>query len=135
MAEPNMIPLSFHFRNDAELQQRSREFRDEMRGRRTVRDFSDRPIAREVIDNCLLVAGGAPSGANLQPWHFVVVSDPVAKRRMQKSVSFTTVARRRNGSMRSPRSVPTPTSRSWKPRRISSRSLRRPTASFPTGER
>ena len=54
-----------------------------MRARRTVRHFSDRPIARDVIDNCLFVAGGAPSGANLQPWHFVVVSDPAVKRRIR----------------------------------------------------
>lgn len=83
MAEPKMIPLSFCARSDDELRQRSREFRDEMRGRRTVRHFSNRPIAREIIDNCLLVAGGAPSGANLQPWQFVVVSDPDVKRRIR----------------------------------------------------
>jgi iodotyrosine deiodinase len=53
--------------------------------RRTVRHFSDRPVAREVIDQCLLTAGGAPSGANLQPWHFVVVGDPAVKRRIREA--------------------------------------------------
>jgi nitroreductase len=56
-----------------------------MRTRRTVRHFSDRPVARTVIDQCLLTAGGAPSGANLQPWHFVVVSDPQVKRRIREA--------------------------------------------------
>jgi iodotyrosine deiodinase len=53
--------------------------------RRTVRHFSDRPVAREVIDQCLLTAGGAPSGANLQPWHFVVVGDPAVRRRIREA--------------------------------------------------
>ena len=50
-----------------------------MARRRTVRDFSDRPVPREVIEDCLRTAGSAPNGANLQPWHFVAVSDPVLK--------------------------------------------------------
>jgi len=84
MTEPHMVPLSFTRRSDDELLSRSRDFRDEMRARRTVRHFSDRPISRGVIDNCLLVAGGAPSGANLQPWHFAVVSDARVKRRIRE---------------------------------------------------
>lgn len=47
-----------------------------MARRRTVRDFSDRPVPREVIESCLRTAGSAPNGANLQPWHFVAISDP-----------------------------------------------------------
>jgi len=54
-----------------------------MRRRRTVRHFSDRPVDRQTIDNCLLAAGSAPSGANLQPWHFVVISDPAIKHRIR----------------------------------------------------
>lgn len=50
-----------------------------MAQRRTVREFSDRPISREVIEDCLRIAGSAPSGANLQPWHFVAISDPAIK--------------------------------------------------------
>jgi nitroreductase len=54
-----------------------------MRTRRTVRHFSDRPVARDVIEQCVLTAGSAPSGANLQPWHFVVVGDAAVKRRIR----------------------------------------------------
>lgn len=62
---------------------RAAEFRQQMQRRRTVRFFSDRPVPREVIEDCLLAAGTAPSGANLQPWHFVVVSDPAIKHRIR----------------------------------------------------
>lgn len=58
-----------------EMKQRAVEFREDMQRRRTVRNFSDRPVPREIIAECLLTAGTAPNGANLQPWHFVVVSD------------------------------------------------------------
>ena len=64
---------------DDELNARAGEFHLEMACRRTVRDFSDRPVPREVIESCLRTAGSAPSGANLQPWHFVAVSDPAFK--------------------------------------------------------
>jgi len=62
-----------------EMKQRATFFRKEMQRRRTVRQFSDRPVPREIIEECLLTAGTAPNGANLQPWHFVVVSDPKVK--------------------------------------------------------
>lgn len=62
-----------------QMKQRASAFREEMQRRRTVRQFSDRPVPREVIKECLLAAGSAPSGANMQPWHFVVVSDPRVK--------------------------------------------------------
>jgi nitroreductase len=62
------------------MKRRAAEFYDDIRRRRTVRQFSTRPVAREVIDDCLRAAGTAPSGANIQPWHFVVVSDPAIKR-------------------------------------------------------
>jgi len=52
---------------------------DELRRRRTIREFSERPVPREIIEDCLRAAGTAPSGANLQPWHFVAVSDPETK--------------------------------------------------------
>ncbi|HVS02035.1 MAG TPA: nitroreductase family protein, partial [Thermoanaerobaculia bacterium] len=62
---------------------RARAFAAEMRRRRTVRDFTDRPVAREVIEQALWAAGSAPSGANLQPWHFVAVADGEVKRRIR----------------------------------------------------
>jgi len=62
-----------------EMKQRATEFRQYMQRRRTVRQFSDHPVPREIIEECLLTAGSAPNGANLQPWHFVVVSDSKVK--------------------------------------------------------
>jgi len=62
---------------------RAREFADEVARRRTVREFDRRPVPREVIEEALRAAGTAPSGANLQPWHFVVVTDPEVKRRIR----------------------------------------------------
>ena len=62
---------------------RARSFRREIARRRTVRDFSDRPVPPEVIRECLRAAGTAPNGANHQPWHFAVVSDPEIKARIR----------------------------------------------------
>ncbi len=69
--------------NDDEMRERARQFYQEIKRRRTVRDFSDRPVSREVIEQCLLAAGTAPNGANLQPWHFVAVTDPEIKREIR----------------------------------------------------
>ncbi len=63
-----------------EMEARSREFAADMQRRRTTRQFSSRPVPRAVIEACLEVAGSAPSGAHLQPWHFVVVTEPGLKR-------------------------------------------------------
>jgi nitroreductase len=68
---------------DKELIERSKEFYAMMQKRRTLRDFSDRPVPRELIEHCLSAAGTAPSGANLQPWHFVAISDPDVKREIR----------------------------------------------------
>ncbi|MDE0372270.1 MAG: nitroreductase family protein [Rhodospirillales bacterium] len=70
---------------EAEMMQRARQFHLELKRRRTVRHFSNRSVPREVIENCLRTATTAPSGANLQPWHFVVVSDPETKRRIRQA--------------------------------------------------
>jgi nitroreductase len=72
-----------------EMRERAAAFYAEMRRRRSVRSFSDRPVAREIIEDCLRAAGTAPSGANLQPWHFVVVSDPETKRRIREAAEAT----------------------------------------------
>jgi iodotyrosine deiodinase len=66
-----------------EMRQRAGDFYAEMRRRRSVRHFSDRPVPRDIIATCVQTAGTAPNGANLQPWHFVVVSDPDVKRRIR----------------------------------------------------
>lgn len=68
-----------------EMLARATAFREEMVCRRTVRDFSDRPVDRAVIEQCLRAAGSAPNGANLQPWHFVVVSDPQIKKQIREA--------------------------------------------------
>ncbi|MFI5837267.1 nitroreductase family protein [Micromonospora sp. NPDC051300] len=67
----------------AEALSRAREFADQMVRRRTVRDFSDRPIPAGVLAEALRAAASAPSGANRQPWRFVVVTDPALKRRLR----------------------------------------------------
>ncbi len=70
-------------RSDDEILKRAQEFYERMQRRRTFRDFSDRPVPRQVIEYCLRAAGTAPSGANLQPWHFVAVSDPMVKHKIR----------------------------------------------------
>jgi iodotyrosine deiodinase len=66
-----------------EMRRRAAAFRDEMRRRRTVRQFSPRPVDRAVVGDCIAAAATAPSGANLQPWHFVVVGESDTKRRIR----------------------------------------------------
>ena len=84
MATPRFIPLpKAPYVSDIDLARNVAEFREMMARRRTVRDFSNRPIPREVIEDCLRVAGSAPSGANLQPWHFAAISDPAVKREIR----------------------------------------------------
>ena len=68
---------------DDQLLRRAQEFYETMRRRRTIRHFSDRPVPREVIEYCIRAAGTAPSGANLQPWHFVAISDPALKNQIR----------------------------------------------------
>ena len=80
---PDRVPLEFHEYHRDEMARRARAFYEELRHRRTVRDFSDRPVPHEVIADCLRTAATAPSGANQQPWHFVVVTDPAIKRHIR----------------------------------------------------
>lgn len=78
------LPLAtFTRRGEEEMLRRARAFRDEVRRRRTVREYSDEPVPEEVIDACIEAAGTAPNGANRQPWHFVVVRDAEVKRRIR----------------------------------------------------
>lgn len=85
MTEPTFIPLDYHEYLPDEMRQRAANFYAEMKRRRTVRMFSDKPISREIIASCLLTAGTAPNGANIQPWHFVVVSDPAIKKQIREA--------------------------------------------------
>jgi nitroreductase len=78
------IPLQVPPRRpDAEMVAGATAFSDALRRRRTVRDFSDAPVPREVLEPCILAAGSAPNGANLQPWHFVAIGDPAIKREIR----------------------------------------------------
>lgn len=67
------------------MHERAAAFLALMRRRRTVRDFSPRPVPRAVIEDCLRAAGTAPSGANLQPWHFTVIGEAATKRRIREA--------------------------------------------------
>ena len=58
-------------------------FRDYMRKRHSVRDYSDRPIPKQIIAACIEAAASAPSGANHQPWHFVAISNPAMKAKIR----------------------------------------------------
>ncbi|MCY4354104.1 MAG: nitroreductase family protein [Truepera sp.] len=80
-----MVPLEFRRYPDEEMVARAEAFYNLLRTRRTVRDFSPESVPREVIEAALRVAGTAPNGANLQPWHFVVVSDPALKREIRQA--------------------------------------------------
>lgn len=81
MSKAKFIPLSqYREYPPEEMQERAADFYAHMRCRRSVRQFSARPVPRQIIENALLTAGTAPNGANLQPWHFMVVSDPAIKK-------------------------------------------------------
>ena len=89
MSSPNFIPLpDFREYPVEEMTLRAAAFRAELQQRRTVRQFSSRPVPRAIIENCLLAAGTAPSGANLQPWHFVVVSEAGIKHRIREAAEL-----------------------------------------------
>jgi len=84
MTKPEFVPYSkFHEYPPEKMKERSKQFLQDIKRRRTVRDFSDRPIPLEVIENCLKAAATAPSGANRQPWHFVVVSNRMIKKQIR----------------------------------------------------
>jgi iodotyrosine deiodinase len=84
MSQPMFVPLPSYREYPAdEMKRRAAEFYADMSRRRTVRDFSNRNVSLDIIENCLRTAGTAPSGANQQPWHFVVVGDAVMKRRIR----------------------------------------------------
>ena len=86
MAEQKFVPLAGYERlDDAAMIERSVALFETMDRRRTVREFSSDPVPRAVIENCLRVANTAPSGANMQPWHFSVIADADKKRRVREA--------------------------------------------------
>jgi iodotyrosine deiodinase len=84
MAKSKFIPLKMYREYSTKtMNKRARDFYLEMKRRRSVRQFSNRPVPLEIIENCIRVAGTAPSGANMQPWHFVVVKDADLKTKIR----------------------------------------------------
>ena len=77
------VPLEFQELDEEEMLARSSEFLERMEQRRSVRQFSSHSVQWEIIENCLRAAATAPSGANMQPWHYVVVSDSELKHRIR----------------------------------------------------
>ena len=83
MKPHDSVPLNFVEYAPAEMLQRAQAFFAEMNRRRTVREFSPRDVPRELIETCIRSAGTAPSGANQQPWQFVVVGNAALKSRIR----------------------------------------------------
>jgi len=84
MQDHDSLPLPDYIEYPSEeMGQRAEEFYHEIKRRHTVRSFADKPVARDIIENCLRAAGTAPSGANHQPWHFAVISDADKKRKIR----------------------------------------------------
>ena len=75
----DFLPFSIRRHDPEEMLARARAFREGMDSRRSIRDFSDQTVPMEVLDECIVAAGRAPSGANRQPWTFVVVTDAETK--------------------------------------------------------
>lgn len=78
-------PLELLQKSDEEMLEAARAFYADVQKRRSVREFSDKPVSREVIENALLAAGTAPNGANMQPWYFVAISDPELKKKIRQA--------------------------------------------------
>lgn len=84
MKSPKYIPLTdYPEYPEDEMRLRAQGVLDMLSTRRTIRDFSDRPVPRDIIEACIAAAGTAPSGANHQPWHFVAISNPEMKRKIR----------------------------------------------------
>ena len=86
--DASFAPLSFTRLDEQEQRERSVAFRDRIAARRSVRHFSSEPVPWELVENAIVAAGTAPSGANQQPWTFVVVSDLETKRRIHEAAEL-----------------------------------------------
>lgn len=84
MKKPTFVPyVSYREYSRQKMKKLASDFRKEMERRRSVRHFSNRSVPKEIVENCLMTAGSAPSGANLQPWYFVAVSEPETKHKIR----------------------------------------------------
>ena len=82
-------PLSDYIEYPSEeMLERSAQFYENIKRRHSIRSFSDRPVAKEVIENCIKAAGTAPSGANHQPWHFVAINDADVKKQIRQQAEI-----------------------------------------------
>ena len=80
------IPLPYYSQySDEIIKHKAKEFNLLLQNRRTVRDFTNKPVDRQVIENCILAAGSAPSGAHMQPWHFVAISNAEIKSKIRQA--------------------------------------------------
>lgn len=84
-SEPVMVPAPRLDLPPEEGLARVREFQADLARRRTIRDFSDRPVPMAIVETAIAAAASAPSGANVQPWRFVVVTDAERKRRLREA--------------------------------------------------
>ena len=86
MTEPKFIPLTEYLEySEAEMQKRTVAFYENIKRRRSIRQFSDRQVSREIIENCIRAAAYAPSGANMQPWYFVAAGNPEIKKEIREA--------------------------------------------------
>ena len=86
MSKSNFVPHTDYEEYPVEeMRERAQSFYNDLKRRRTIREFSDRKPPREVIEDCLLAAGTAPNGANMQPWHFVVVENQDIKKKIREA--------------------------------------------------
>ena len=89
MTDHPTVPLATYREYSVEeMRERVERFYTDMARRRTVREFSDRPVPRDIIETALKAAGTAPSGANLQPWHFVVVSSSETRKKIREAAEM-----------------------------------------------
>ncbi len=82
---PVFVSLDFHKVEPSEQARHADDFFELLNRRRTVRDYSDNEVPIELIERAIATAGTAPSGANMQPWRFVVVKDAEVKRRIREA--------------------------------------------------
>ena len=86
MTEPKFFPFTEYLEySEAEMRKRATAFYENMKRRRSIRQFSDREVSQDVIEYCIRAAATAPCGANMQPWHFAVVRNPEIKREIREA--------------------------------------------------
>lgn len=91
--ESGMSELHYPYQHDSDVSPeaalaQSAQLLQQMQQRRTIRQFSDRPVPQAVIENLIKIAASAPSGANHQPWHFVAISDPLLKQQIRQEAEL-----------------------------------------------